>query len=547
MKLSGINLSDVKFTSGVSNKKDESLDINKTGEGDKHSNSSKKIVLALSALAVAGMAVVALRKGKAHPEGSAPVKTTIQTPPAPTPANTPASTTLVDPINTLSKEGKDVLDKVRKVFGEETVVSPETIDRTILISTSEQNPELVRLNEYFTQEGIDAEKLHEENKLLKNKIRKALSTPTEPDSQFGSKIDDRMQSMSADVRSRMTDFYTNMEKEAVQKAQEAKRIEEARQAKKEAMLKLKAENPEEYNRLKKERINAQKLAHKAKRASQIISTSGYNRFYETTTVTTPTANGKVSREYINSTGQICSEVRLEKDKVVRTTYDKFGKSTYISINNYDKNITKHYDIDKNGKYRLVSKEIDFPSSNTTITVEHLDDGLTKITTEDPDTRKIVVRDKKGNVLSQKLIDKTNHPEPPKAVLVTVLADWYKHYLSLCKSFGVTPRNCGYSGGAFDHYYELRMRECDREAYNSYLLDRRYRSKYNDKAQVLELLDKLDSRELSVPLLDSQVLKLEKLLENTELPEDVVTRLKNLISETKACRRNLAPQVQTIFA
>lgn len=338
MKISGIDLYSTPFTSKKRDKEDASQDFGK-GDLKEESNSSKKIVYALSALAVVGIAALALRKGKSVSTHTEPIKPTILT--------TPPADNVSEPTNALSKEAKDALDNVRKAFGQETKVSSETIDSNILIATSEQNSDLAQLNKYFEEEGIKAEKLQAENLKLKDSIRQKLSNPKEPDAQLGNKIDNRTKTMSDDVRSEMNEYYTQMAKDAEEKALELKKIEEAKQAKRDAMLKLKEENPEEYHRLKVERNKAQRLAKKERKAKAIQTVPSYNDFHDGTVKIIPTTNGNIEREYIDATGKLSSEIRYEKDKIVRTSYkDGVGKTSFIHDNKSGNTIMKHYEVDE---------------------------------------------------------------------------------------------------------------------------------------------------------------------------------------------------------
>lgn len=540
MKLSGLNLYDVRFTSKDSSKKEDSQDFGRENLKEE-SNSSKKVVYALSALAVVGIAALALRKGKSVPTHTEPIKPTILT--------TPPADNTSEPVNALSKEAKDALDNVRKAFGQETKVSPETIDSNILIATSEQNSDLAKLNKYFEEEGIKAEKLQAENLKLKDSIRQKLSNPTEPDAQLGNKIDNRTKTMPDDVRADMNEYYTQMAKEADEKALELKKIEEAKQAKKDAMLKLKEENPEEYHRLKVERNKAQRLAKKERKAKAIKTVPSYNDFHDGTVKIYPTANGNIEREYIDATGKLSSEIRYEKDRIVRTSYkDGVGKTSFIHDNKSGNTTMKHYEIDEKGKYRLVSREVDIPTTSTTITVEHKENGLTQITTESPASRSIVIKDKKGNIISSETIDKPSRPkkpDSPDAPMGKLLAPWYKDYLRLCKMCNVSPRLCGVKGGAWDHYYELSLRVYDPDGYKSYISIRKYRSQYNEKAKILEILDKLDRGRLRAPLSTSEISKIKKLIESGELSDSTVKSLENLITETKAYRARKAAQRQRV--
>lgn len=541
MKLSGLNLYDVRFTSKDSSKKEDLQDFGRENLKEE-SNSSKKVVYALSALAVVGIAALALRKGKSVSTHTEPIKPTIHT--------TPPADNTSEPVNALSKEAKDALDNVRKAFGQETKVSPETIDSNILIATSEQNSDLAQLRKYFEEEGIKAEKLQAENLKLKNAIREKLSNPTEPDAQLGNKIDNRTKTMSDDVRAEMNEYYTQMAKDAEEKALELKKIEEAKQAKKDAMLKLKEENPEEYHRLKVERNKAKRLAKKEQKAKAIKTVPSYNDFHDGTVKIYPTANGNIEREYIDATGKLSSEIRYEKDRIVRTSYkDGVGKTSFIHDNKSGNTTMKHYEIDEKGKYRLVSREVDIPTTSTTITVEHKENGLTQITTESPASRSIVIKDKKGNIVSSETIDKPSRPkkpDSPDAPMGKLLAPWYKDYLRLCQMCNVSPRLCGVKGGAWDHYYELSLRVYDPDGYKSYIAIRKYRSQYNEKAKILEILDKLDCGRLRAPLSTSEISRIKKLIATGELSDSTVKSLENLIAETEAYRARMATQRQRVM-
>ena len=439
---------------------------------------------------------------------------------------------------------------MRKAFGQETKVSPETIDSNILIATSEQNSDLAKLNKYFEEEGIKAEKLQAENLKLKDSIRQKLSNPTEPDAQLGNKIDNRTKTMPDDVRADMNEYYTQMAKEAEEKALELKKIEEAKQAKKDAMLKLKEENPEEYHRLKVERNKAQRLAKKERKAKAIKTVPSYNDFHDGTVKIYPTANGNIEREYIDATGKLSSEIRYEKDRIVRTSYkDGVGKTSFIHDNKSGNTTMKHYEVDEKGKYRLVSREVDIPTKSTTITIEHKENGLTQITTESPASRSIVIKDKKGNIISSETIEKSRRPkkpDSPDAPMGELLAPWYKDYLRLCQMCNVSPRLCGVKGGAWDHYYELSLRVYDPDGYKSYISIRKYRSQYNEKAKILEILDKLDRGCLRAPLSTSEISRIKKLIATGELSDSTVKSLENLIAETEAYRARMAAQRQRVM-
>lgn len=315
------------------------------------------------------------------------------------------------------------------------------------------------------------------------------------------------------------------------------------------MLKLKEENPEEYHRLKVERNKAQRLAKKEQKAKAIKTVPSYNDFHDGTVKIIPTANGNIEREYIDATGKLSSEIRYEKDKIVRTSYqDGVGKTSFIYDKKSGNTTMKHYEADEKGKYRLVSREVDIPTKSTTITVEHKENGLTQITTESPASRSIVIKDNKGNIISSETIDKSRRPkkpDSPDAPMGKLLAPWYKDYLRLCKMCHVSPRLCGVKGGAWDHYYELSLKVYDPDGYESYMRIRKYRIQYNEKAQILDLLDKLDKGVLRVPLSDSEILKIKKLIEAADFSDSTEKSLAKLIAETKAYRARMAAQRQRV--
>ena len=75
--------------------------------------------------------------------------------------------------------------------------------------------------------------------------------------------------------------------------------------------------------------------------------------------------------------------------------------------------------------------------------------------------------------------------------------------------------------------------------------RKYRAQYNEKAQLLEVLDNLDNGGFRVPLSMSEISKIKKLIESGELSDSTVKSLENLITETKAYRARMAAQRQRV--
>ena len=199
-----------------------------------------------------------------------------------------------------------------------------------------------------------------------------------------------------------------------------------------------------------------------------------------------------------------------KGKTVITTTNKNGAITEQQITTYGDDIKSTYTVDKkrgvcveklyqkqNGKYVCIGRtttDYNNAPSITVKTVEQLKDGYSKTTIANFDGETVIIRDKKGNIIDEKTFNKKgNGPEgsngptgpiPPDSA-GKLLDPWYTAYLKLCKEFGVQPRMCGVKGGAWDHFYELRLRKYDPEAYEGYLRIEAYRARYNEKSQIMQ--------------------------------------------------------------
>ena len=69
------------------------------------------------------------------------------------------------------------------------------------------------------------------------------------------------------------------------------------------------------------------------------------------------------------------------------------------------------------------------------------------------------------------------------------APWYTEYKNLCEKFNLKIRECGKIGGAADHYEELLLRNSNPVKYQKYLKDRAMRATTEEKARILEELDR----------------------------------------------------------
>ena len=267
------------------------------------------------------------------------------------------------------------------------------------------------------------------------------------------------------------------------------------QAKRDAMLKLKEENPEEYARLKAERAKAKKAEKATAKAAELEANTRYHETFNGEPVKIVTErHGKgtaletfVERTYSEKDGKLMLEVQtpVHFGKKVRTMYTDNTKIS-MSIKNGTEITQKFYLKNEDGKYELVQRIITNQEERFTKTVTKLEDGNTKIELVDGNTNltTVTIRDKKGNILSEN-VHRTFPPEEPSKVMV--LADWYKSYLDLCEKFGEWERPCGMPGGAWDHYIELQLKASDPEGYESYLRLRQYRARYDERAALLEAL------------------------------------------------------------
>lgn len=336
----------------------------------------------------------------------------------------------------------------------------------------------------------------EERRKAKNQqyvkdLKTHLHQKTEQSSEL---VDARLgqKGMPADVRAQQQKFYTEMEEKAATEARLAAEKAEAeakelarKQAKREEMLKLKEENPAEYKRLQIERKKARHAEHVAQRTRTI--TPDKNPDIDFKRVINETSEGRVIREYSLDNNTFLREYRVDKygDRLNSVSYA--GDTKVVTGYNQNGNqIEKMFVKNDKGEYELVKRIKD--DGDVVKTVERLEDGTTMITKESSYGKNIVIRDKKGNILSEKDISKGEGFEPPAPSTLKLKASWFKHYEKLCKKFDVSPRICGVKGGAGDHYYELCLRESNPEAYRSYLDTRAYRAKYDERAQILEGLD-----------------------------------------------------------
>ena len=166
----------------------------------------------------------------------------------------------------------------------------------------------------------------------------------------------------------------------------------------------------------------------------------------------------------------------------------------------EESATKIYSLDGK-KPKLKFRETRYGYGNedglTRKTVEHFGDHSRTTLLDRQGNEKVIIRDKKGNILDTIINNNGANYTPPTAD-VSVLADfgpskenWYKDYEELCKRYGEKIRPVGVTGGALDHFAELQR--IKNGTIGDYLENTIGRNFANDpKARLLNLLRSEDS-------------------------------------------------------
>ncbi len=463
MNVSGVKgYSSVPFgNSEIEEKELENLDLN---QDNPQKSSTKKVVLTLSALAAASLAGIMLLK---HGKGKLPEIS----------GEKQVGEIVEDAGMKMTEEARKIYDDVNNRLHQPSV-NADLLDEMYL----PKNEELERLNRYFAELEEGSNEVIEKGQKLKAQIEEVTLKTDEHLDETIDNILGRKQMLS-DVRTEMTEFYTKMEDEAAEKA----RILAEKQAKRDAMLKLKEENPAEYARLKSERAKAKKAEKAAAKAEKlVVETSTFNG--QSVKVVSEKTKDRtiIERAYSLEDNKLLLEYQEGKGFRLRTTYTENGKFSTKRTRNLT--TEKFYVKNENGEYILAQKQVVDRANDMTKTVTRLEDGKTNITVEDRHKKGITIRDKKGNVISEETFVKRGGKTPPSAEPPKMLAEWYVNYLELCKKCGESPRICGIPGGAWDHFRELNMKVYDPEAYEAYIRLRTYRARYDERAAILQALD-----------------------------------------------------------
>jgi len=163
---------------------------------------------------------------------------------------------------------------------------------------------------------------------------------------------------------------------------------------------------------------------------------------------------------------------------------------------------KHYIKNGKGKHKIHYREKITSGPDNVVeqckNVQQLSNGYSQTVIDDykERTTKAIIRDKKGNIISEIITDWKKPgsgggpgPEDPyNGSRKKLLAPWFKHYLELCQKFGESERPCGVIGGAWDHYIELSKWDADPDGMLRQILINDSRVEYDPKARLLALIN-----------------------------------------------------------
>lgn len=315
-----------------------------------------------------------------------------------------------------------------------------------------------------------------------SKIKEKLHTKTEISAE---KIDKQFETKNPEL-DKLNEYYKGLEEKA---EAEARRLAE-KQAKKAEWEKFVKEHPEEAAQIKAEKKAAKKAATKAKKEEILSQNTKIARNIYGQKVKAITIDNKdgsqIIKHYTPDGKTLLHEFYV--DALGRETHFAYSGNSRTTVVNKGQTLTiKLSEKNESVKYVEIKRETTDLHTYEKKVVERLKNGNTKITVSDETGKVVIIRDKKGKILSKERFN-SSYPEPPGQSGGKLLAAWYTEYLKLCRQFGVQPRIVGIKGGAWDHFYELNLRATDPEAYESYLRLRAYRARYDDTARIMQGLD-----------------------------------------------------------
>jgi hypothetical protein len=170
-----------------------------------------------------------------------------------------------------------------------------------------------------------------------------------------------------------------------------------------------------------------------------------------------------------------------------------------------------YIQDRKGNFKCVGRTTFDPAHPTKPYKEviQLENGNSKTTISTEESRRIIIRDKKGKILEDYTVKPKgtkdpDAPKPPelKAIIVhsgqKALAPWYVNYLKLCEKYHVTPYGTEAGSGAWKHFQEILLWDTDKEAYWRYVDLQKYRARYDADALLTTLDNDLSSYIRNLP-------------------------------------------------
>jgi len=215
---------------------------------------------------------------------------------------------------------------------------------------------------------------------------------------------------------------------------------------------------------------------------------------------TKTKKGLEITEILDADGKV-TERRIYdkiKDTSITTKHGYNAKTIETTCEDSTGTTKRKIYVKENGKLKSIGRQSYNPKKGYYKNVEYLKDGTSKTTIVKNNSKKIIYRDKKGNIIRTKEFDSRNPVEPPMPpskkgfsepshAEQEILAEWYVHYMKLCKKYNVNIRPCGVPGGAGDHYFELLKREEGPGAWMKYLKTEAMRTQYDENARLMQFL------------------------------------------------------------
>ncbi len=199
----------------------------------------------------------------------------------------------------------------------------------------------------------------------------------------------------------------------------------------------------------------------------------------------------------DKTSDVDKEKRQKRINELKKYIDNLDAEEAIGINEYHKDcncsiVNTGFEADKDGFWVIVSlfdneilndKELEqeiIKNLKTRDWMQHFS-KYGEPTEENLECMTINSKDlEEEKRLFAKLYERAIKMPEDKKLLEKIFEPWYINYIKLCRQLGITPRECGVAGGAFDHYLQLQERQ-NPDTYSEYVKNLEYRANYDENA------------------------------------------------------------------